>query len=255
METGKLSRLFGALDLTYFILYVSSILAVTSGFRNTGSQTGSFSPSALREAQNLAFTGLNLIARNDASWDEEPAEGARKAFPLCQLPGATLLLPLIQFFIGLYCQALQELAVAKRSGVSGDSPTNNSCTDSGVEANPEDLMCNLEGFSVASLSILQHLVCHSGAVVCLLLSEVGKDTCAEEGNLSLAHRQTSGDLISALMGTAEDQGQHPLLKMLLYLLASSSAAAGHLQATVLSQCLKVLVKLAENASSNFLPRY
>ncbi|XP_063104879.1 ATR-interacting protein isoform X2 [Cavia porcellus] len=234
---------------------LGSILAVTSGFRNTGSQSESFSSLSLREAQNLAFTGLNLIARNEGSWDGEPAEGTRRAFPLCQLPGATHLLPLIQFFVGLHCQALQELAAAKRSGVSGDLPMSNSCADSGVEANPEDLICNLEGFSVASLSILQHLVCHSGAVVCLLLSEVGTDTCAEEGNWSLAHRQTGGNPVSALTGVAEDQGQHPLLKMLLYLLASASAAAGHLQATVLSQCLKVLVKLAENASSDFLPRF
>lgn len=45
------------------------------------------------------------------------------------------------------------------------------------------------------------------------------------------------------------------MKMLLHLLASSSAATGHLQASVLSQCLKVLVKLAENASFDFLPRF
>ncbi|KAM6161235.1 ATR-interacting protein [Erethizon dorsatum] len=236
-------------------LGLGSILAVISGLRTTGSQSGAFSPSALREAQNLAFTGLNLIARNGGSCDGDPAEGARRAFPLCQLPGAMHLLPLIQFFLGLHCQALQELAVAKRSGASGDSPTHNSCVGSRVEANPEDLICNLEGFSVASLSILQHLVCHSGAVVCLLLSEVGTDISAEEGNGRLAHRQTCRDMILASTGVAEDQRHHPLLKMLLHLLAFSSTAVGHLQATVLSQCLKVLVKLAENASSDFLPRF
>ncbi|XP_021112610.1 ATR-interacting protein isoform X3 [Heterocephalus glaber] len=236
-------------------LGLGSILAVISGLRTTGSHSGAFSPSALREAQNLAFTGLNLIARNEGSCDGDPAEGPRRAFPLCQLPGAVHLLPLIQFFIGLHCQALQELAVAKRSGASGDSSTHTSCVGSGVEANPEDLISNLEGFSVASLSILQHLVCHSGAVVCLLLSEVEADASSGEGNGSLVHRQTCGEIISAPMGAAEDQGQHPLLKMLLHLLAFSSAAGGHLQASVLSQCLKVLVKLAENASSDFLPRF
>lgn len=236
-------------------LGLGSILAVISGLRTTGSRSGAFSPSSLREAQNLAFTGLNLIARNEGSCDGDPAEGARRAFPLCQLPGAVHLLPLIQFFIGLHCQALQELAVAKRSGASGDSPTHTSCVGSGVEANPEDLICNLEGFSVASLSILQHLVCHSGAVVCLLLSEVEADASSGEGNGSLVHRQTCGDTISAPTKAAEDQGQHPLLKTLLHLLAFSSAAGGHLQASVLSQCLKVLVKLAENASSDFLPRF
>uniref|UniRef100_A0A2K5PJZ9 ATR interacting protein n=1 Tax=Cebus imitator TaxID=2715852 RepID=A0A2K5PJZ9_CEBIM len=232
-----------------------STLAGTLGLRTTGSHDGSFSLSALREAQNLAFTGLNLVARNECSHDGDAAEGGRRAFPLCQLPGAVHFLPLVQFFIGLHCQALQDLAAAKRSGAPGDSPTHSSCVSSGVETNPEDSMCILEGFSVTALSILQHLVCHSRAVVCLLLSGVGADSAAGEGNKSLVHRHCNGDMTSAPVGVADDQGQHPLLKMLLQLLAFSSAAAGHLQASVLSQCLKVLVKLAENTSSDFLPRF
>ncbi|EAW64882.1 three prime repair exonuclease 1, isoform CRA_f [Homo sapiens] len=232
-----------------------STLAGMSGLRTTGSYDGSFSLSALREAQNLAFTGLNLVARNECSRDGDPAEGGRRAFPLCQLPGAVHFLPLVQFFIGLHCQALQDLAAAKRSGAPGDSPTHSSCVSSGVETNPEDSVCILEGFSVTALSILQHLVCHSGAVVSLLLSGVGADSAAGEGNRSLVHRLSDGDMTSALRGVADDQGQHPLLKMLLHLLAFSSAATGHLQASVLTQCLKVLVKLAENTSCDFLPRF
>uniref|UniRef100_A0A2K5MCE4 ATR interacting protein n=1 Tax=Cercocebus atys TaxID=9531 RepID=A0A2K5MCE4_CERAT len=231
-----------------------STLAGMSGLRTTGSQDGSFSLSALREAQNLAFTGLNLVARNECSHDGDPAEGGRRAFPLCQLPGAVHFLPLVQFFIGLHCQALQDLAAAKRSGAPGDSSTHSSRVSSGVETNPEDSVCILEGFSVTALSILQHLVCHSGAVVSLLLSRVGADSAAGEGNGSLVHRFSDGDMTSAPRGVADDQGQHPLLKMLLHLLAFSSAATGHLQASVLTQCLKVLVKLAENTSSDFLPR-
>ncbi|XP_039693592.1 ATR-interacting protein isoform X6 [Pteropus medius] len=220
--------------------------------RTTGSRDGSFPLSALREAQNLALTGLNLIARNEGSCDRDPAEGGRRAFPLCQLPGAVHLLPLVQFFIGLHCQALQDLAVAKRSGAPGDSPTHSSRMSSGVDTSPEDSLCNLEGFSVASLSILQHLVCHSGAVICLLLSGAGMDSAVQEGDPSLI---SHGDVTSAPQGLADDQGQHPLLKILLQLLAFSSAATGHLQASILSQCLKVLVKLAENASLDFLPRF
>ncbi|XP_015442644.1 ATR-interacting protein [Pteropus alecto] len=220
--------------------------------RTAGSRDGSFPLSALREAQNLALTGLNLIARNEGSCDRDPAEGGRRAFPLCQLPGAVHLLPLVQFFIGLHCQALQDLAVAKRSGAPGDSPTHSSRMSSGVDTSPEDSLCNLEGFSVASLSILQHLVCHSGAVICLLLSGAGVDSAVQEGDPSLI---SHGDVTSAPEGLADDQGQHPLLKILLQLLAFSSAATGHLQANILSQCLKVLVKLAENASLDFLPRF
>ncbi|XP_037706164.1 ATR-interacting protein isoform X2 [Choloepus didactylus] len=230
-----------------------STLAGISGLRTTGFRDGSFSLSALREAQNLAFTGLKLVARNEDSCDQDLAEGSRRAFPLSQIPGAVHLLPLVQFFIGLHCQALQDLAAAKRSGAPGDSPTHSSCVSSGVEASAEDSLCNLEGFSVASLTILQHLVCHSRAAVCLLLSGVGADS--GDGNKSLAHRHGHEDMTSVPTGVAEDQAQHPLLKMLLHLLAFSSAATGHLQASVLSHCLKVLVKLAENASFDFLPRF
>ncbi|KAM5292152.1 ATR-interacting protein [Ctenodactylus gundi] len=230
---------------------LGSILTGISGLRTTGSCSGSFSLSALREAQNLAFTGLNLIARNEGSCDDVPVEEGRRAFPLSQLPGALHLLPLVQFFIGLHCQALQDLAVTKRNGTSGDSSTHTSCVSSGLEASPEESVCNLESFSVASLSILQHLVCHSEAVICLLLSEIGADSSRGEGNGS----QSCADMTSAPRGVTEDHGQHPLLKMLLHLLAFSSTATGHLQASVLSQCLMVLVKLAENASSDFLPRF
>uniref|UniRef100_A0A5F9D4B5 ATR interacting protein n=1 Tax=Oryctolagus cuniculus TaxID=9986 RepID=A0A5F9D4B5_RABIT len=232
-----------------------SILAGISGLRTSGSHDGSLSLSALREAQSLAFTGLNLVARNEGSPDGDPAEGGRRTFPLCQLPGAVHLLPLVQFFIGLHCHALQDLAAAKRSGAPGNSPTHAPRLSSRLEASHEDSVCTLEGFSVASLSVLQHLVCHSGAVVCLLLSGAGVDPAAGEGSTSLVHGQSHGDATPAPRAVADDQGQHPLLKMLLHLLALSSAAAGRLQTTVLSQCLKVLVKLAENAASDFLPRF
>ncbi|XP_060486945.1 ATR-interacting protein isoform X5 [Panthera onca] len=232
-----------------------STLTGISSLRTTGSRDGSFPHLALKEAQNLALTGLNLVARDEGSRDGDQAEGGRRAFPLCQLPGAVHLLPLVQFFIGLHCQALHDLAAVKRSGAPADSPTSSSYVSSGGEASLEDSLCNLEGFSVASLSVLQHLVCHSGAVVHLLLSDAGVDSAAGEGNQSLVHRQDHGDVSSVPRGLTDDQGQHPLLKMLLHLLTFSSAATGHLQTSVLSQCLKILVKLAENASFDFLPRF
>lgn len=227
-------------------------MAGTSGLRTISSQDGSFPPSALKEAQTLAFTGLNLVARSESSRDGDLTKGSGRVFPLRQLPGAVHLLPLVQFFIGLHCQALQDSAPAKKSGAPGDSPTHTPCMSSGVEASPEDSIYSLEGFSVASLSILQHLVCHSEAVVCLLLSGTDTDAAAaRKGNLL----QPCADTTSATRKDVHDQNQHPLLKMLLQLLAFSSTTSGHFQASVLSQCLKVLVTLAENASSDFLPRY
>ncbi|XP_048190721.1 ATR-interacting protein isoform X2 [Perognathus longimembris pacificus] len=229
---------------------LSSTLARISGLRTPGVPTGSFSPSVLREAQNLAFAGLNLIARNEDSPEDNLAEQGQRAFPLCQLPGAIYLLPLVHFFLALHCQALQDVAAARRSGVPGGSPTHAACARSsgGGEASLEDSVCNVEGLCVASLSILHHLVGHSRAVVCLLLSGMG------EGNGSWVHRLSCADMDSGPRGPADPPGQHPLLKILLHLLAFSSMPAGSLQASVLSKCLKVLVKLAENASSDYLPR-
>ncbi|XP_053785493.1 ATR-interacting protein isoform X2 [Desmodus rotundus] len=227
-----------------------STLTGISSLRTSGSRDGSFPLSALREAQNLALTGLNMIARDEGLCDRDPAEGGRRAFPLCQFPGAVHLLPLVQFFIGAHCQALQDLSVAKRSGAPGDSPAHSSRVSSRVEASAEDSLCHLENLCVVSLRILQHLVCHSGAVICLLLSGAGADSAAAEGNPSLA---SPGAGMSAPAGLADHQGQHPLLKMLLHLLTLSSAAPGHLQASVLSQCLQVLVKSAENSPFDFLP--
>ncbi|XP_054450769.1 ATR-interacting protein [Pteronotus mesoamericanus] len=215
-----------------------SALTGISSLRPTAPRDGSFPLSALREAQSLALTGLTMIARDEGSCDSDPAEGDSRAFPLGQFPGAVHLLPLVQFFIGCHCQALQELSVAKRSGPPGDSPAQ-SCVGSRGEASAEDSLCHLGDFCVAALSVLQHLVCHSSAVSHLLLSGAGPPPAASGG-------------ASAPGAPADD---HPLMKMLLRLLTLSSAAPGHLQASVLSQCLKVLVKSAENSPIDFLPRF
>ncbi|XP_006779432.2 PREDICTED: LOW QUALITY PROTEIN: ATR-interacting protein, partial [Myotis davidii] len=198
-----------------------------SGLRTTAPRDGPFPLLALREAQSLALTGLNLIAREEDSGAGASAEGDPGAFPLCPLPGAVHLLPLVQFFVGSHCQALQDSAAARRSGAAGGSPSR-SCWSSGAEASAEDSLCCLESCCVVSLGVLQHL---SGG--------------------RKPEPASPGDTPSA----AGDQGQHPLLEALLRLFAFSSAATGHLPASLLSQCLKVLVKLAENSPFELLPRF
>nr|XP_036850071.1 ATR-interacting protein isoform X2 [Manis javanica] len=230
-----------------------SSLTGISSLRATGSRDVLFPPLALKEARSLALTGLNLVARDEGSCDRDAGEEGRRPFPLFRLPGAVHLLPLLELFIGSLCQALQDWAAAKRSGAPGDPPANSPCMSTRAEASPEDALRTLEGFSAASLGVLQHLVCHSGAVVQLLLSGAGPESAAREGSRSLGRSRDRGQEPSAPWALG-DQGQHPLLKMLLRLVAFSSTATGHLQASVLSQCLEVLVKLAENAPFDFLPR-
>lgn len=226
-------------------LCLASSGAATSGLRSTGARDGPVPLAALREAQSLARTGLNLLVREEDSWDGAPAEGGAGAFPLCQLPGAVHLLPLVQLFVGSYCQALQDSAAARRSGPTGASPARASCGGSGAEASAEDALRSLESCCVAALGVLQHLVCHSGAVVRRLLS-------AGEGSQS---PRPPGVATSAAGGLAPDHSQHPLLDTLLRLLALSSAATGHLHASLLSPCLKVLVRSAGNSPVELLPRY
>ncbi|XP_044540087.1 ATR-interacting protein [Gracilinanus agilis] len=250
--------------------------STSSGMSNIGttcSREGSFSASSLKEAQSLATTGLNLIARDDGSFDESLTEGNKRASQvtqLCQLPGAVHLLPLVRYHIDLYCQTLQAVATVKRSS-SGDSSACSSRVSTSVESNTEDSLLTLEGFTMVALSILQHLVCYSGAVVQTLLSEGGRrdatdgeDPVLGENKKTMCRRShekisenpmVEEQLAEAPEETSDSQDQHPLLKMLLYLLSFSSTSTGHLQVRVLNQCLKVLVKLAENCAFDFLPRF
>ncbi|XP_020854892.1 ATR-interacting protein [Phascolarctos cinereus] len=245
----------------------------TSSIQTTYSREGSFSASSLREAQSLAITGLNLIARDEGPSDEGLTEGNRRpsqVTQLCQLPGAVHLLPLVRYYTDLYCQTLQALATVKRNS-SGDSSACSSRVSTSVEANTEDSLSALEGFTVVALGILQHLVCYSGAVVQTLLSVGGRRDATDGEDPALGEnknpvcRRSHGKPSENPMveeqpaenpeETVNSQNQHPLLKMLLHLLSFSSASTGHLQVRVLNQCLKVLVKLAENCAFDLLPRF
>ncbi|CAK6435935.1 unnamed protein product [Pipistrellus nathusii] len=220
-------------------LGLGSAGAAVSGLRSTGPRDGPFPRSALREAQSLALTGLHLVAREEDSCDG--------AFALGQLPGAVHLLPLVQLFVGAHCQALQDSAAARRSGTPAGSPAP-SCRGSGAEAGAEDAPCSLESCCLAALGVLRHLVCHSGAVVRRLLSGAEAGSAAADGSQS---PRPPGEATPA----AGDQDRHPLLETLLHLLALSAAAPGHLQASLLSPCLEVLVTSAESAPLDLLPRF
>ncbi|XP_036594928.1 ATR-interacting protein isoform X2 [Trichosurus vulpecula] len=244
-----------------------------SSVQTTCSREGSFSASLLREAQSLAITGLNLIARDEGSSDEDLTEGNRRTShvtQLCQFPGAVHLLPLVSYYIDLYCQTLQAVATVKRNS-SGDSSACSSRGSTSIESNTEDSLSALEGFTVVALSILQHLVCYSGAVVQTLLSVGGRRDATDGEDPALGENKnpvcrrspekTSENPMveeqpaDAPEETMNSQNQHPLLKMLLHLLSFSSASTGHLQVRILNQCLKVLVKLAENCAFDLLPRF
>ncbi|XP_068946707.1 ATR-interacting protein isoform X2 [Petaurus breviceps papuanus] len=243
-----------------------------SSIQTTCSRQGSFSASSLREAQSLAITGLNLIARDEGSSDEDLTENRRPCHvtQLCQLPGAVHLLPLVRYYIDLYCQTLQAVATVKRNS-SGDSSVCSSRVSTSAESSTEDSLSALEGFTVVALSILQHLVCYSGAVVQTLLSVGGRRDATDGEDPALGENKnpvcrrspekTSENPMveehpaEAPQETGNSQKQHPLLKMLLHLLSFSSASTGHLQVRVLNHCLKVLVKLAENCVFDLLPRF
>uniref|UniRef100_A0A8C3SGD5 ATR interacting protein n=1 Tax=Chelydra serpentina TaxID=8475 RepID=A0A8C3SGD5_CHESE len=94
-----------------------------SSIRTTYSQDGTPpSLAALREAQKLAITGLNLIAMDEGSSEGDLAESERGLFLLkrFKIPGAVLLLPLVEYHISAYCQALQ-LSVKSRNSPENQS--------------------------------------------------------------------------------------------------------------------------------------
>uniref|UniRef100_A0A8C0C3V8 ATR interacting protein n=1 Tax=Buteo japonicus TaxID=224669 RepID=A0A8C0C3V8_9AVES len=76
---------------------------------------------SLREAQELAITGLNLIAMDEGLSEGSPTESRTEFSHLtrCKIRGAVHLLPLVEHHIGAYCQAVQ-LAVKSVNGSCGN---------------------------------------------------------------------------------------------------------------------------------------
>lgn len=205
---------------------------------------------------------------DEALPEGSPAESWREFLNLtcCRIRGAVHLLPLVEHHIDAYCQVAQ-LADKSVNGSCGNHSTVPSTTNKNVVSSKEDSRLSLEETTVVSLGILYYLVFYSRDVVHTLLStEVRKSAAVEDDQVykvdnnvlcdnhcdNKEETRTQGELPAAPQdGRNSDRAQHPLFKKLLQVLAFS-AARGSQTDSILSQSLKVLVKLAENSTMDLL---
>uniref|UniRef100_A0A8C0C2Z5 ATR interacting protein n=1 Tax=Buteo japonicus TaxID=224669 RepID=A0A8C0C2Z5_9AVES len=210
---------------------------------------------SLREAQELAITGLNLIAMDEGLSEGSPTESRTEFSHLtrCKIRGAVHLLPLVEHHIGAYCQAVQ-LAVKSVNGSCGNHSAVSSRTNTNMGSSKEDFRLSLEETTVISLGILYYLAFYSWDVVHTLLStEVEKSSAAgDEQCDNKEDTRTQGGLpVAPQDAPNNDRAQHSLFKKLLQVLGFS-AARGSQTDSILNQSLKVLVKLAENSTMDLL---
>ncbi|NWX97986.1 ATRIP protein, partial [Nothoprocta ornata] len=235
--------------------------------RTTREETASLLP--LREAQKLAVTGLNLIAMDEGSSEGHQAEGGEEFSHLkcCKIRGAVHLLPLVEHYVGAYCQAVQ-LADKSVTGSCGSHSVVSSRTNTNVVSSKEDFRSSLEETTVVSLGILYYLAFYSWEVVhTLLSSEVERDSAVGDEQISKmdkntlrddqcshkedARTQGGGSHVAPQDEPNADRAQHSLFKKLLQVLAFSSTKGSQID-SILTQSLKVLVKLAENSTMDLL---
>ncbi|NXD05958.1 ATRIP protein, partial [Nothocercus nigrocapillus] len=223
---------------------------------------------SLREAQKLAITGLNLIAMDEGSSEGNRAEGGEEFSHLkhCKIRGAVHLLPLVEHYVGAYCQAVQ-LADKSVTGSCGSHSVVSSRTNTNMISSKEDFRSSLEETTVVSLGILYYLAFYSWDVVhTLLSSEVERDSAIGDEQISKTDKDTLCDNQCSNKEDARTQGglhvapeddpnddraQHSLFKKLLQVLAFSATKGSQVD-SILNQSLKVLVKLAENSTMDLL---
>ncbi|XP_062356770.1 ATR-interacting protein [Cinclus cinclus] len=217
---------------------------------------------SLQEAQKLAITGLNLIAVDEGLSEGISAESLGRLLPLTQsrIKGAVHLLPLVEHHLGAFCQA-EQLGDTPGNGACGTHPAASRASTNTVSSK-EDFRLSLEETTLVSLGILYYLVFYSWDVVhTLLTAEMERSSAARDEQVSKMDKnglcdnkeenRTQGGLLAPQDPPNTDGAQHSLFKKLLQLL-DFSAARGSQTDNILTQSLKVLVKLAENSTMDLL---
>ncbi|KAM4651079.1 ATR-interacting protein isoform 1-T2 [Discoglossus pictus] len=247
----------GSLGMCHLLSSTQDIL-IGSPTRSTSNKTSTtassvMSPlrsSALRDAQQLAITGLNSIAMSDNApeiRDSRCRTGILHLNKLSRLPGAVHLLPLVEYHITAYCLALQTF---EKSG-GGPSETHSiisASTERSVVSSVEDPIVGLVNAALASLGIVYHLVFYSLDVVNTLLHSTTDRRTPAASTL-----EKDSKTVRPKVKTEGEQSQHPLFKKLVQTLVSS--AVTFQRDLIRKQTLKVLVKLAENSPNDHLSSF
>ncbi|XP_073500416.1 ATR-interacting protein [Phyllobates terribilis] len=220
----------------------------------TNNSAGTLSPSvtapsqsaALKDCQKLAICGLNSIAMGDEGTEKKGSQcqsGKGHLNKMCRLAGALHILPLVEYHIKAYYQALQSLE--KLDMGSPDSQCIPS-TDSHTTANAEDTISRFTEPALASLEILYHLVFSSLDIVQTLLQKITAGMTPSEAEQE-AHTVTNRDVVH------DERMLHSLCNIIVLLL--SSTVVTYKREIIREQALRVLVKLAENSSNEQLTRF
>lgn len=263
----QVSTLFPAFSCEAFPFYFYLDRKPTQLPSSRTTQEGIAPLLSLQEAQKLAITGLNLIALDEGLSEGSPAEGQGGLLPLTQsrIPGAVHLLPLVEHHVDAFCQA-EQLGDTPGNGACGTHPAAASRASTNTVSSKEDFRSSLEETTLVSLGILYYLVFYSWDVVHTLLSaEKEKRFAAGDEQVSKMDKnvlcdnqcdnkeksRTQGGLPAPQDPPNTNGDQHSLFKKLLQILAFA-AARGSQTDNILSQSLKVLVKLAENSTMDLL---
>ncbi|XP_014344401.1 ATR-interacting protein isoform X1 [Latimeria chalumnae] len=236
-----------------------------SSIHSTDSKTSSERSFCLSEVKSLAISGLNMLTLDQGLLDDgllEKTKGFSRPGELSSLLGAVYILPLLDYHIGIYCEALQTTdRSAKSSSISRSLCSSSS--QSSVASSIEDSVFSLEDTAVAALSILYHLVFHSRAVINSLLSPLPSEDDAqtietEETKvlaMQLGFFRPLKQTAVLQEAVSSDQSYHPLFRKLLQLLDHTATNSTLQSNMMLNQSLKVLVKMAENSTVELLPRF
>ncbi|KAG9470321.1 hypothetical protein GDO78_018169 [Eleutherodactylus coqui] len=197
---------------------------------------------ALKDCQKLAISGLNAIALGEEGMEKKGAQcqrGTEHLVKMCRLSGALRILPLVEYHITAYYQALQSL---EKSEV-GSSENSSMSASGSTMANAEDTISRFTDPALASLEILYHLVFHSLDVV---------ETLLQRSTAGMTLSETERESNTVINRDLENNEQilHPLIEKIVLLLSPTLVTLK--RDIVREQVLCVLVKLAENSSKNCL---
>ncbi|XP_066452369.1 ATR-interacting protein isoform X2 [Eleutherodactylus coqui] len=200
---------------------------------------------ALKDCQKLAISGLNAIALGEEGMEKKGAQcqrGTEHLVKMCRLSGALRILPLVEYHITAYYQALQSL---EKSEV-GSSENSSMSASGSTMANAEDTISRFTDPALASLEILYHLVFHSLDVV---------ETLLQRSTAGMTLSETERESNTVINRDLENNEQilHPLIEKIVLLLSPTLVTLK--RDIVREQVLCVLVKLAENSSSEHLTRF
>ncbi|XP_055504259.1 ATR-interacting protein isoform X1 [Leucoraja erinacea] len=228
--------------------------------------------SNLHKHQQLALYGINLLILDQELSRKklDITDISRELRKHNDLPGAIHLLPLIEYYLDIYCQSLQT-----EKGERSPSRNRNCCSSNSGEltaSNVDDCLHNLEDFALTALGVLYHLVSHSQTVGNSLLAHTSSQsteggTCSaaqvhnkstppvEHGKEEAGSSRLQKDQVKLQESADSEQSPTHLFNKLLQLSDTVTINISHRRESVQDQSLRVLGKVAESASAALLHRF